>query len=108
MPDRVEDYFTHLPPAFLPAYLDERRRTVERFCMENEAQLRQWLPSSEGSWSRFRAHHRALQLWRALPCGVLLLLLLAAQARFHLRMARTPREDAWVHRGARRWSPSIF
>lgn len=69
------------PDAFPAGYLDERWRTIERFRHENEAELRAWLPSSEGSWRTFRAHHRALQLLRALPFAVLVLLVLVLRAR---------------------------
>jgi hypothetical protein len=79
------------PTAFPPGYLDERRSTILRFRAENEAQLRRWLPSSDGSWSRFRAHERHVQLLRALPCALLLVLVLVLQARFHRSRGHGPR-----------------
>lgn len=75
------------PRAFPAGYLAERRETVERFRMENRAQLERWLPSSEGSWERFRLVHRALQVLRALPLFVLALLVVAALPRLHRRRA---------------------
>lgn len=72
-----------VPAAFPRAYLDDRRRSLDRFRAANAAQLRQWWPESEGSWDRFYAHHSALQRRAALPVLVAVVLLLALQARAH-------------------------
>ncbi len=69
------------PAAFPPAYEAKRRRALARFRDENQAQLRRWLPRSNGSWSAFYARHRWGQALRALPClAVLLLVLLTSIA----------------------------
>lgn len=84
--DDLDTLFTIADPAAFPAgYLDERRATIERFRDENRAELRRWLPTSEGSWRRFRDHERALQIARALPAALLILAVLVWQARRHLR-----------------------
>jgi hypothetical protein len=88
--DDLDTLFEIADPAAFPAgYLDERRAMVRHFREENAAQLRRWLPSSEGSWDRFRAHHRMLQLLRALPCALLFWVVLALQARLHVSLGRT-------------------
>ncbi len=51
----------------------------------HQAQLRRWLPASDGSWDRFYAHHRARQLRNASPVLTALAVLLAVQARSHRR-----------------------
>ncbi|MBK9752246.1 MAG: alkaline phosphatase family protein [Nannocystis sp.] len=73
------------PAAFPPDYLDDRRRSIDRFRAANQAQLRRWLPASDGSWDRFYAHHRARQLRNASPVLTALAVLLAVQARSHRR-----------------------
>ena len=78
------------PAAFPPGYLDERRRSVDRFRAVNRAQLARWLPASEGSWDRFYRHHRWLQELAALPFVGLLALVFAAQAAAHRRRSRGP------------------
>ena len=75
------------PAAFPAGYLDERRATVERFRVENAAQVQSWSPASAGSWDRFHALSRRSQLLRALPCLALLVLLFVGQARMHRRLA---------------------
>ena len=77
------------PAAFPAGYLDERRATVERFRVENEAQLQSWSPASAGSWDRFHALSRRSQLLRALPCLALLVLVFVGHARMHRRLAPT-------------------
>lgn len=71
------------PAAFPGDYLAERRAGVERFRAANAAHLRRWQPDGAGSWSRFYAWHRWLQLRAALPFAALLSLLLVTQARAH-------------------------
>ncbi len=80
------------PDAFPAGYLGERRATVERFRVDNAAQLLGWMPASAGSWDRFHALSRRSQLLRALPCLALLVLVFVGQARLHRRLAPT---DGW-------------
>lgn len=76
------------PAAFPQTYLDERRRSVERFRAANIAQVQQWMPASGGSWDRFYAEQRLLQLRAAAPLIALMLLLLGLHADAHRRLAR--------------------
>ncbi len=75
------------PAAFPPGHLDERRATIDRFREINRAQLQTWLPASEGSWDRFHAWQRWLQLRAALPFAILLIVVIALQAVAHRRLA---------------------
>ncbi len=76
------------PAGFPVNYLDERRRSVERFRAANTAQVQQWMPASGGSWDRFYAEQRLLQLRAAAPLLALMLLLLWSHVDGHRRLAR--------------------
>lgn len=79
------------PAAFPPGYLDDRRQAVERYREHNAAQLRAWLPDSDGSWDRFYAAHRGSQRRAALPFVVLLVLVPLGLAHLHARGGAGPR-----------------
>ena len=89
------------PAAFPPGYLDGRRATLADFRQQNREQLLRWLPGSEGSWVRFAAWHRWLQIRAALPFAALLLLVLAIQARAHRGQVRgdKARQGGWFGLG---------
>lgn len=69
-------------------YLAGRWRSVERFRLQNHAQVLRWLPASAGSWDRFHAEQRNQQLRAAAPLLTLLVLVLALHAEGHRRLAR--------------------
>ncbi len=71
--------------AFPPAYLDAQRREIERFRLENQAQLARWLPSSGGGWAALYRAHRLEEAMRALPFLGLFILMLAIHLRYHHR-----------------------
>ena len=75
--------------AFPSGYLPERRETIDRFRAENAAQLRRWMPESDGRWSRFRDGHRSAQAWGLLPCALAALVVLGLYARAQRRAGRS-------------------
>ena len=74
--------------SFPSGYLQERRETIDRFRARNAAQLRAWMPESDGRWSRFRDGHRRAQAWGLLPCALAALVVLALYARAQRRQGR--------------------
>jgi hypothetical protein len=73
------------PAAFPAGYLADRGAAVDRFRAANAAQLRAWLPASEGRWEAFAAAHRRRQAWRAAPLLTALAAAPLLQARAHRR-----------------------
>lgn len=84
------------PASYPSTYIDERRAAVTRFQSEHAAQLRAWLPASDGRWDLFYPWHRARQLLTALPFAGLIGLLLAVQSGVQRR------------RGGSRWFGLAF
>lgn len=74
--------------AFPGGYLEARRRDVERFRRANHAQLLRWMPASAGSWDRFYAERRRLQVYAAAPLLGLVVVVLALHGRAHRRGER--------------------
>jgi hypothetical protein len=75
------------PAAFPAEYVAERRAAATRIIKEQAAQLRAWLPASEGEWDKFYAWHRERQLLTGVPFAGLIALVLAIQAGVHRRRA---------------------
>lgn len=87
------------PAAFPTGYLADRQRAVAAARASNQAQLRAWLPAGvEPSWRALYRWHRLYQLLRGLPALLLLLLIGAAHAAAHRRLAGRDRA-AWSGRG---------
>ena len=76
-------------PARFPAgYLEQRRNSVERFRVANNAQVEAWMPASGGSWDRFHDGQRQQQLRAAAPLLALMLLVLGLHQDGHRRLKR--------------------
>lgn len=84
------------PGVLSAAWLADRHAAVDRFRAANEAALREWMPDSEGSWSRFYAAHRRQQRNAFAPFAVLVVGLLFGQLVVHRRRAGRERRDAAV------------
>lgn len=76
------------PAAFPGGHLEQRRASVERFRVANNAQVNAWMPASGGSWDRFHDEQRLLQWWAAAPLMALMLLVLWLHGGAHRRLKR--------------------
>lgn len=87
------------PAAFPTGYLADRQRAVAAARASNQAQLRAWLPAGAApSWRALYGRQRLYQGLRGLPTLLLLLLIGAAHAAAHRRLAGRDRA-AWSGRG---------